>query len=514
MLIGQRRVHPGGTVPGDLGQRLGQLLQPAIVGEAAVPDGRIGPEDDLEAGRRRCRWRGHDRGGRRRGRWRGCRFGCGRRGCGSGCARGGRSGGALGRRHERRGRAALRDRRAADEAVVQRVLPELVGARERLAFRVAERPAPLTREGARPVVLDDVERRATGLAGHGAEQLVGRVAFEDGRDQRLDHSDRAVVRPRVGVGDVPVAQVCRFVHVVPVVDAERHLRQSLGELDVRRGAENRVATDNHEEPDLPGVHGRRQIDERGGLILRRRFDRRAVAHRRADVAERLVDRVRDEVHGGRLVLAGDDERGAAMGLEILGDGGNPGGVVTAGRGSRRGDADGGRQLPRETLDVGGAHGQPVVCLCPGERRRALHRIHPAHRPAFVGHAAAVGEVARVADASRSGAQEVGVEREDDVRLVEVVDRLDRPAHRLARRGAGAVPGDRVVLMPARLWILLEDRRHELGKRWRGDRAAEDAKAGASRGLLLGKRGRQVGPEVRPGAELTAIGHCLGSIWVV
>ena len=48
-----------GVVPGDLGQRLGQLLQPAVVGEAAVVDGRVRRESHFVPARLRrgCRRR-------------------------------------------------------------------------------------------------------------------------------------------------------------------------------------------------------------------------------------------------------------------------------------------------------------------------------------------------------------------------------------------------------------------------------------------------------------------------
>ena len=97
-LVGQALGNPRGRVPGQLRERLRQLLQPAVVREAAVPDGGIGPEDDLEsAGLRRRR----ALGGRRR---------CG--GCGSRLARRGcgRSGGCwLFPRARRRRRSAHRD---------------------------------------------------------------------------------------------------------------------------------------------------------------------------------------------------------------------------------------------------------------------------------------------------------------------------------------------------------------------------------------------------------------------
>ena len=45
----QGRADQGGVVPGQARQRLGQFLEPGVVGESAVPDGRVGPEDDLQA---------------------------------------------------------------------------------------------------------------------------------------------------------------------------------------------------------------------------------------------------------------------------------------------------------------------------------------------------------------------------------------------------------------------------------------------------------------------------------
>ena len=47
-LRGGRRDQRG-VVPRQLGDRLGQFLQPAVVGEAAVVDGRVAAEVHLEA---------------------------------------------------------------------------------------------------------------------------------------------------------------------------------------------------------------------------------------------------------------------------------------------------------------------------------------------------------------------------------------------------------------------------------------------------------------------------------
>ena len=59
------------------------------------------------------------------------------------------------------------------------------------------------------------------------------------------------------------------------------------------------------------------------LVDRLGLDRVGVDDGLADVAERVVHRVRERVDGGRLAVAGDDEAGAAVRREILRDGGDP-----------------------------------------------------------------------------------------------------------------------------------------------------------------------------------------------
>src|SRR5690242_14396939 len=49
VLLSGARAHQGGVIPSELGERLGQFLQPAVVGEAAVGNVDVGPENDFEA---------------------------------------------------------------------------------------------------------------------------------------------------------------------------------------------------------------------------------------------------------------------------------------------------------------------------------------------------------------------------------------------------------------------------------------------------------------------------------
>src|SRR5207245_3718938 len=46
--LGRDRADKNGVVPGQLAERLGHLLQPAVVGEAAIVHGGIGSEVDFQ----------------------------------------------------------------------------------------------------------------------------------------------------------------------------------------------------------------------------------------------------------------------------------------------------------------------------------------------------------------------------------------------------------------------------------------------------------------------------------
>ena len=64
----------------------------------------------------------------------------------------------------------------------------------------------------------------------------------------------------------------------------------------------------------------------------------------------------------------------------------------------------------------------MICLRPGRARRALDRIQPRHL--FRIRIAALGEIARIARHSRESCREkIRIERNDDIRFREVVNRL-------------------------------------------------------------------------------------------
>ena len=107
------------------------------------------------------------------------------------------------------------------------------------------------------------------------------------------------------------------------------------ELQIGRRGVDRIAADDEQRVDLSGGHRRGELANRLHLIDRTRLDRIGVEHRLARVAERRVHRMRERVHDRRLSFAGDDDAGAAMGVQIVANGGEP--RLRVGRQRRRRD---------------------------------------------------------------------------------------------------------------------------------------------------------------------------------
>src|SRR5580692_167276 len=80
--------------------------------------------------------------------------------------------------------------------------------------------------------------------------------------------------------------------------------------------------------------------------------------------------------------------------------------------------------PRAIRNQGSLHGNSMIRLSPRARHPALDHIQPVHIAAI--RIAAAGEVADVTDIPRKPRiQEIGIQRNNDVGLREIVARLDR-----------------------------------------------------------------------------------------
>ena len=120
---------------------------------------------------------------------------------------------------------------------------------------------------------------------------------------------------------------------------------------------------------------------------------------------------------------------------------------------------------------------------------------------------------------RSAGEEVGLEREDDVGLVEVIDRVEHFAKSELRSGLGRIPGHRLVPVPLRLGDNRQQFLDLTGQARRADRLAQDPQArpllGAKPGHLVGDRGQEVViGEVDVRLAFTRLHHRLRTVGIV
>ena len=251
--IGGARRENQNVFPYDLRLRLRQLLQPGVVREAAVVDGRVVFDFELETG---C-WL--------------LAVGC------------------WGWR--RRARRASRQRGVFDQSIVQPLAPAALEVMEDRRRRLSGQARRLS--SIAPIRAHGVVGRLIHAADQRAEDFVRGAAVVERGDQRLDDRHRPVVRPRVAptlqrmhLGDVPMRQHRRLVVVRAQVRAEWNFRQRRVELEVGRRIEDRVAAEDDQRLHGAVVHVGGELAKRFELIRRCHLDGVGHEHRRSDVAER------------------------------------------------------------------------------------------------------------------------------------------------------------------------------------------------------------------------------------
>ena len=140
----------------------------------------------------------------------------------------------------------------------------------------------------------------------------------------------------------------------------------------------------------------------GELVHRPRFGRLRVDDRGADVAERLVHRVRQRVNGRRLAVARDHEAAAACGLQILDERRRSSAAPASGAVAPPAPATPScaATARAKRFDLRGAQRQAVIGLRAGVGRRALDRVEAVELRAVAFDAPPRGERARVLQARR------------------------------------------------------------------------------------------------------------------
>src|SRR5438132_3444429 len=115
------------------------------------------------------------------------------------------------------------------------------------------------------------------------------------------------------------------------------------------------------------------------------------------------------------------------------------------------------------------------------------------------------EGARVANTRRARAEEVGVEREDDVGLVDRVLRVDVITERKLASGARVMTAGRIPLDPFRLWEPGQKVLHLRGKRRRCDGFRQNPDACALAGFLCFQRALNRRGESAEGTNVSKVG---------
>src|SRR5690606_9425611 len=147
------------------------------------------------------------------------------------------------------------------------------------------------------------------------------------------------------------------------------------------------------------------------------------------------------------------------------------------------------------------------------RDRRLDRVDAIHCRRAVLQRATSDDVAGITHAAWRELQQVGIERDDDAGLLEVVVRLDILAKGGLRTHARSI-ASRLVGDPASLGQRLEQSLHLAAKGRRSARLGQDAQASAAIAAQRGERAIEGRNEILPRAGLASIEDLLRTIWIV
>ena len=166
-------------------------------------------------------------------------------------------------------------------------------------------------------------------------------------------------------------------------------------------------------------------------------------------------------------------------LQILDERAHP---ALRGLGRRRaagtGHSQRGRDRAREGLDLRRAKWQPVIGFRAGIRRRALDSVEAIELRAGALDTPPRRKGARMPQPAVASAEEIGVEREDDVGLLDRVPRIDVLAEREPAAFTDVVASERLPLHPLRLRKAAEELLELGAERRRRDGLGQDPDAGA------------------------------------
>src|ERR1700732_3839900 len=118
----------------------------------------------------------------------------------------------------------------------------------------------------------------------------------------------------------------------------------------------------------------------------------------------------------------------------------------------------------------------MVRHCSCASGHGFHHIKPVRICRRRFHRAARREITRVTHVPRTASKKIRIQRNDHIRLVELVNRIDRPAEGKSRSLTHVVAATLLVLMPLRLWKFLENGLNLWHQRRGGNRFSQNAES--------------------------------------
>ncbi len=170
------------------------------------------------------------------------------------------------------------------------------------------------------------------------------------------------------------------------------------------------------------------------------------------------------------------------------------------------------QRSSKSFQVPSPQRQSVIRLHSRRTRRALDHIQPVHVPIRITPSREITRVARRAGESRI--EKIGVERNDDVGLRQVVARLNRLAERQLRAFNHVIAIDRFVDVPLRHRIRREITANLRGQRGRGNGLRQNAYAAARQAFLHVHGAADGFHKTIPRTNVSQVGDVLSPVGIV
>ena len=245
-------------------------------------------------------------------------------------------------------------------------------------------------------------------------------------------------------------------------------------------------------------------DQRGqrAHARKRRIPGLEVADRLAGVAERRVQGADGGVDGRGLAVASHDQPLAAVRQKVLRKGVDPARRRHPGR--RLPAAAAGSNACREGREEGGdlpaLETEPMIRHRSRQREDPFNSVEPVHLAARGSRTSSGREASRVTDHLGVGQERVGVEGEDDRRLIDPEHQVDVAPGGGPQAREPVLVADRLVGRPRRLRIAGAELGGQARQGGGGEGLGEDRETGATiRGMSLGQLapGRhEIGPGLR------------------